>query len=252
MARKDLSKTVIEGGRSNHCKIERHFLLRKERTATRDYCKKLLVNPELSDEEEIGSIGRIRKEFDDKISPLNRWLESKLGQPWDEVRSEACKMFDIRTTPGRHIIQDHLVGMIERNTAYFERNYDVSNFYRSFFYVKDGFLAKTPGYTKTVRVKFSMQDGNKVIDWLDGRVVGKVGNKMYWFITDDKIKISFRGNFTYSNIGISESVALLRTFYNSGNIINFRQHKELSKEDVEIWYSIPKFHQDKLLEYSPV
>jgi len=251
MARKDLSKTVIEGGRANHCKIERHFLLRKERAATRDYCKKLLVNPDLADEEDINSIGRIYKDFADKISPLNRWLESKLGQPWDEVRSEACNMFDIRTTPGRHIIQDHLVGMIERNTAFMERHRDISGFYRSFFYVKDGLLIRPPKDPKPIRIKFSMKDGNKIVDWLNNRAVGNVGNKMYWFITDDKIKISFRGNFTYSNATLSENVIWLRQLY-GGNTINFRQYKELSKEDMEIWNNIPKYHQDKLLEYSPV
>src|SRR6185295_4689031 len=40
-------------------------------------------------------------------------LEANCGRPWSKVRGELFARFDIRTTPGRHILFDHLLREVE-------------------------------------------------------------------------------------------------------------------------------------------
>ena len=43
---------------------------------------------------------------------MMRWLESQCGRPWSKVYAEVCERFDTRTTAGRHIVHDHLLGSV--------------------------------------------------------------------------------------------------------------------------------------------
>jgi hypothetical protein len=51
------------------------------------------------------------KEFTDVLNPLERFLRSNLGRPWDKVYSELCAGLDKRKTTGLHIFQ-HLKHMV--------------------------------------------------------------------------------------------------------------------------------------------
>lgn len=53
------------------------------------------------------------KYFSDHLSPLRRFLRSKVGQPWDLVYSELCQRMDISTLSGQHILS-HLWQYVER------------------------------------------------------------------------------------------------------------------------------------------
>jgi hypothetical protein len=52
------------------------------------------------------------KHFSDNLSPLRRWLRSKVGQPWDIVYSEICQKIETRTLCGQHLLV-HLEEMVE-------------------------------------------------------------------------------------------------------------------------------------------
>lgn len=54
------------------------------------------------------------KYFSDNLSPLRRWLRSKVGQPWNIVYSELCQRIETKTLCGQHLMF-HLWGFVERN-----------------------------------------------------------------------------------------------------------------------------------------
>jgi hypothetical protein len=67
------------------------------------------------------SSGRVRqygwkhRRFTDVLNPLERFLRSNVGRPWDKVYSELRQGLDVRKVTGQHIF-DHLQGMVEVDT----------------------------------------------------------------------------------------------------------------------------------------
>jgi hypothetical protein len=53
------------------------------------------------------------KYFSDHLSPLRRYLRSKVGQPWNVVYSELCHRLDPTTLAGQHVIS-HVWDYVER------------------------------------------------------------------------------------------------------------------------------------------
>ena len=56
--------------------------------------------------------GHNHKWFSDVLGPLEGFLRSNLGRPWDKVFSELRQALDVRKVTGRHIF-DHLQWMVE-------------------------------------------------------------------------------------------------------------------------------------------
>ncbi|MGD1919574.1 MAG: hypothetical protein ACFCAD_12205 [Pleurocapsa sp.] len=64
-------------------------------------------------ESEIGSLKPCYKEavrgirskyFSDHLSPLYKWLRSKVGQPWDNIYTELAQLLEFNTLSGQHIL----------------------------------------------------------------------------------------------------------------------------------------------------
>lgn len=51
------------------------------------------------------------KDFNDNLSPLRRFLESRVGRHWDDVYSEVCQFISLSSTMQRHILE-HLDGYV--------------------------------------------------------------------------------------------------------------------------------------------
>jgi hypothetical protein len=56
-----------------------------------------------------------RKAFTDLLSPLERWLHSQIGLPWNDVYSEACAVIKPDSVIRAHI-KTHLLEFVERHT----------------------------------------------------------------------------------------------------------------------------------------
>ena len=112
MSTKNLSRTVIEGGRSRYNRFERRHSNALERTWERQLSARLLAG---ADPEEALYRRRptVYAGFSDKLAPARRWLLRQVGRPWSKVRSELFARFDSRTTAGRHVLHDHLLRAVE-------------------------------------------------------------------------------------------------------------------------------------------
>lgn len=150
MARRNIAKTAIEGGRRKFCRIMEKEEDAKERTAYKIYCHTAVYD---EDAEEPGSValgghytGRQYRDFPDKLGPLRRWLEAQVGRPWNNVRSEIIARFDSSTLAGRHAL-GHMEGfVILPNTPYtFLRRRSQYEYFPGDLYVdKKGFLRQAP------------------------------------------------------------------------------------------------------------
>jgi hypothetical protein len=167
LATKDLSRTVIEGGRDYHNCWERRRSHRKLRTRERSYLGAVALDSRVAEERAEPLLTPVRKTFHDKLGPAYRWLRSCVGRRWDDVRSELIARFDTRTTAGAHIVYGHLLPEVEGHQRW-----------RPEFFVDGGVLR----YRKRVRwsgrptfVYVKQAQG-----WLAGRTIGRHGARRYW------------------------------------------------------------------------
>jgi hypothetical protein len=109
VARKDLSRTVIEGGRSYSNIVDRRQSHRTERVHTRAWLGQVRLDPESAEETIPRARARVRKEFSDKLGAAYRWLGRQVGRPWGKVEGELLAKFDARTVAGRHILFGHML-----------------------------------------------------------------------------------------------------------------------------------------------
>jgi hypothetical protein len=61
------------------------------------------------------SLGRGSKSLNENLAPLRRFLERRVGRPWDTVRSEICALITPRSAVQKHVL-DHVKQMVEENT----------------------------------------------------------------------------------------------------------------------------------------
>jgi len=112
MATKNLSRTVIEGGRAHGNTWERRASNGVHRTSARRVSRALAGGVD-ADFTLYPARKVVWRSFHDKLGPAKRWLASQVGRPWNKARGELFACFDIRTTPGRHIVFDHLLPEVE-------------------------------------------------------------------------------------------------------------------------------------------
>lgn len=209
MATKNIARSALEGGRYGHNKWERRYSHNEERAEARDYCKKVMADPEWADEDFIEDIRPVMKEFTDKLSPMHRWLEKQVGRSWADVRSEVAEKFDTRTTAGRHITYDHLLREVVDTESGFDKfgimmnpNVDVvrdrGRYYRggyANYYVDEcGILQEHPGSYKNLKregyykyYRVSEDQFRAYGEWLNGNIIGEKDGKYCWFVPTDGI-----------------------------------------------------------------
>jgi hypothetical protein len=62
------------------------------------------------------SRGRGSKYLNENLAPLRRFLQSRVGRPWDAVRSEICSLLRPTSAVQKHVL-DHVKQMVEENAV---------------------------------------------------------------------------------------------------------------------------------------
>lgn len=255
MSTKRMSKTVIEGGRGRHNKFERYQSNAEVRAAKRDYIKEVMVDPEYAYEDEIPERRAVYKDFRDKLRPIYRWLDSKVGRRWDEVRSEVFEAFDTRTTAGRHILFDHLLKeVVDSESGFDDRgrmaNPEIpvihlkkQNYYWSFadYYVdEEGILcAREDRHRRRYRYQPEAtpteQEYKDTEAWLQNRMVIEKDGKLYWAVSTEGIWLGtfFEPNRVYDRWSQHELYYYVRD----------------SGEHEEIYWRPDVFYHDRQVSY---
>lgn len=173
MTTKNLSRTVIEGGRTGHYKAECQKRIRQERAAWRSQSIAIARDQEAWDDDVPAVRDPVYPEFADKLSPIYRFLDAHVGEPWDGVRSELFDRFDTRTTPGRHVLFDHLLRDVAESS---EPDPAFGGFrFRRYYRDEDGVLQKDPRFANRWRGSGRPFDLQAVARWLGARKVGHAG-----------------------------------------------------------------------------
>lgn len=104
--RADMAKVIVERPRRGHATL--HY--RRPRGTVEQL-------EELPAVEGIRNHRRNRdwKDFSDLLGPLQRFVRSQIGRPWDKVYSEICERLKPSSTPQQHVL-DHLKRMVATKT----------------------------------------------------------------------------------------------------------------------------------------
>lgn len=122
MGRKDLSRTVIEGGRYFHNSWQRRASHGIERARTRAWLAAVASDPDEAEDTDAVPKPRVRKSFRDKLGPAYRWIDAQVGRAWNTVRAELFARFDSRTIAGHHVLFDHVLREIAAEGIELPRN----------------------------------------------------------------------------------------------------------------------------------
>ena len=186
MSTKDLSRTALEGGRVEYCKFHVTKFERSLRTSNRRVRVRVqrAVDPDDHVWPTQQSFPR-RGSQTDKLSPLYRFLDSRVGRPWAKVRSEAHQKFDSRTLAGRHILYDHLLKEVDPH-AHIPTG-EVWSYYRDYFVDDGGILRKKP--PRYVRKKTPLvfdSTASYVCNWLGSRGIIRIDRKLFWAVPTER------------------------------------------------------------------
>lgn len=170
MARKDLSRTVIEGGRRySNCYFRRQSH-GTARARTREWLDHVRFEAEAADETSPRAAPRVHKRFHDKLAPAKRWLGAQVGRPWVNVYADLCAAFDTRTIAGRHVVHDHMLAWVWRGDVSSHRRWD------SFFVDVHGILRHNPHHGRAWQ-----RARDQLVQWAGDRVAANTFWGWWWF-----------------------------------------------------------------------
>ncbi|MDP3770430.1 MAG: hypothetical protein Q8R40_05860 [bacterium] len=223
MSIKNLSRTVIEGGRRGWSKYERRHFTQQERTASRVFLHRLAYDLDLWDERVMPLRQRAYKEFADKLSPAYRWLHSRVGKNWDMSRAILFRKFDTRTTARCHIIFSRLLKEVKSLTEQHD--------WRTPEYMvdADGMLTHTPRPTHRGYQLPLKSYEPEVSKWLNSRRMIQHGTILYWLVPTGTITKIPDAPFVISRI-------------------SFRQDKRFCAKDETYFYSLSSKARKELLD----
>lgn len=277
MSKKNIARTAIEGGRGNRNKWERRYSNQNERVNVRNLIASVKNDIEKLEEQAMPQRSTVHPEFRDKLNPVYRWLDSHVGESWDDIRSLLTSQFDTRTTAGRHVLHDHVLGEILFPGNILSRYYS----YYKYFVDDAGLLQKKQKDNNRHRIlsrePVSSRRKLRILDWIGIRKLGWIGAKLYWFeatSSKEKVVVTWgrrechwydksyyhvdgdrlyymveRRCPTYDELGNRKGFTI--EHYRLG-VPNYRQAKEFSAADYEFFNSLPDWMRDSLAKTSPL
>lgn len=194
MGTKNLARTVIEGGRTGHNKYSRrksHRVVRRKLTmaliaAGREMIPSSWRGAPFMElwEPELGAFEPqpVRRDFNDRLNPLWRWMDSRVGRLWDEVHAEVRARFDTHTTAGRHIVYCHLLDSVRRAG-------DPRAEYSRYQIDEEGILRGSGQRIRSWRLGLqSRVTKTELREFADGRKIVQHGSELFWLVLTDNLR----------------------------------------------------------------
>ncbi len=175
MATKNISRTIIEGGRRTGNKNDRYLSNKKQRAKERGHTHDARTLVDADDVKVAPKRSKVGKSFSDKLAPVYRWLASRSGKNWNKVYSELRETFDTRTIAGAHVVFDHMLSDVTTSLT------DVQGEFNRFFVDKQGILRDRGKRFRYPRRK-PAYTVKEVSDWTQGRRVMDHGTSMFWMV----------------------------------------------------------------------
>lgn len=192
--RADMHKVVVERPRHGSRMTNRKWGERLAYVPDADYDDQ----PKFASSARGRQYGYGRKGLSDLLGPLEGFLRSNLGRPWDKVFSELRQGLDVRKVTGRHIF-DHLESMVEtncwigadrkvygRSRRWYSHGYEVTGFY---VHPKTGLLCFAPCPSARERKKRRLLSEEIEEVRLDCASSFKLIDRQWYFVTYENIDV---------------------------------------------------------------
>ena len=167
MSRKNLSRTVIEGGRYRYNKYQRRSSHGSERATTRTWLDHVMVDAEYADFTALPPLRPVGRSFYDKLAPAKRWLASNVGRPWNKVYQELCTTFSRKTIAGNHVVE-HMLDWVQTGP--------VKRHGEEFVVDRHGILRRGPLYGRSYsRLR------KEALAWAQNRRIARTRSGLWWF-----------------------------------------------------------------------
>ena len=170
MSRKNLSRTVIEGGRYHRNQFDRNHSHRVERATTRAWIDSARADIDEAEFSAPPPRPRVGKMFYDKLAPAMRWINSHVGRPWNSVYSELCTTFDRRTIAGAHVVDSHMLTSVWRGELTWRAGR------QDFFVDAHGILRRSRNYGRSWSKR-----RKELLAWTKGRLAANTFMGWWWF-----------------------------------------------------------------------
>jgi hypothetical protein len=193
MSVRNLSRAIIQGGRSGSSKWSRRYATRIERREVTRYVREVMREAEgevpyavldfesgrieLASEHFGGNLVMPRRQeispdFADRLGPLNRWLEAHVGRGWEEVYHKLSR-FDRRCVAGRHLVDDHALKLVCHQ--------DDHGWARTYIVDHDGILCRREDFESTrTRPSRPIRPYSFREEWAGGRKVMDRCGELFW------------------------------------------------------------------------
>lgn len=203
---------------------------------------------------------------------ITKWLKTNVGRSWNDVHSELVKKL-------KEIESDNiLINKCIDNAVDLYGKYKDYCIFKYNYYVDNNGLLQLRECDKKRLYPYYNWKTTKMTNWLNGRVVGKVGENLYWFtpvvkgkkhrgLCRTRYKCEYNRGYNYlygSPHGlIFYSWGQKRVYNEDTKTFSFKddwvetscffkQDKLLSEKDVLYWNSIPTQYQEEVLKFAPV
>lgn len=253
MSKKNLSGTAIEGGRSGYSKNERRESSRHERANMHTLIAGAHGDPEAFDDVVLPQRKKAYKDFADKLNPVQRWMDDRVGKSWNKTYSLLKKKFDSRTTAGRHIVYDHMLRDVWTSP---DRTSEFAQYHRYYVDIR-GIMRKMPSWRQENEELAQKLRAEKIQieKWLDRRMIGKIGNVLYWYnptVRYNNYKYDwYSGRYNTPGYGVTGVNSATSAFIYPLEV-RFLRGDRLTGKDIEFFTKLMPNHKDTLLKHAKI
>jgi hypothetical protein len=264
MSTKKLSRTLSENDRSS--KKDRRFLHKEHRANERAYLDNIRKDIDYADDDKTPFRQRMWHSYRGSFhcSPAFRWLKAQLGRVWNDVRSELAKELDSGSDAFKYLAKKVEDNQDFRYSGYASNlDYKTESHSKNDFFVDDLGILRIKTYVP--RSHFAHCNTQKVAEWLNGRIVSRIGNKAYWCIPVSRSAWADEWRCIWNGYnGLVYEKLVFASIWKGDKLehnvpqwkpylshIYSRQDKEFNKEEYDFWNSIPEYYQKIILKYSP-